>query len=57
MGTLEKGKLANVVFVAKDPLAAIENIKSVALTLKRGVPFARHDYRPITKKEAKDAED
>jgi imidazolonepropionase-like amidohydrolase len=56
MGTLEKGKLANIVFVTKNPLAAIENIKTVALTVKRGMPFARRDYRPITKEEAKDAD-
>ena len=57
MGTLEKGKLANVAFAAKNPLAAIENIRSVTLTLKRGAPFARRDYRPIAKDEAKGAED
>jgi imidazolonepropionase-like amidohydrolase len=56
MGTIEKGKLANVVFVTKDPLADIENIKTVTLTLKRGTPFARRDYRPITKDEAKGAD-
>jgi imidazolonepropionase-like amidohydrolase len=57
MGTIENGKLANIVFVSKDPLADIANVKSVVLTLKRGEAFAPKDYRPITKAEAKDAED
>jgi imidazolonepropionase-like amidohydrolase len=57
MGTLEPGKLANVVFLSKDPLADIANLKSVTLTLKRGKPFAPKDYIPITAAEAKDAGD
>jgi len=56
MGTLEKGKLANIVFVAKNPLADIANIKTVTLTVKRGKAFARRDYHPITKEEAKGAD-
>lgn len=55
MGTIEKGKLANIVFVQKDPLADIANVKTVTLTVKRGQRFARTDYRAITKDEAKDA--
>ena len=45
MGTLEKGKLANIVFLSKDPLADIANVKSVVLTLKRGKAFAPHRNR------------
>jgi imidazolonepropionase-like amidohydrolase len=56
MGTIETGKLANIAFLTKDPLVAITNVKSVMLTLKRGKEFARRDYRPITKDEAKDAQ-
>ena len=56
MGTIEEGKLANIAFLAKDPLADIANVKSVTLTLKRGQEFPRRDYRPITKDEAKDAQ-
>jgi len=55
MGTLETGKLANIVFVAKDPLADIANLRAVTLTVKRGKGFARRDWRPITKAEAKDS--
>ena len=56
MGTLETGKLANIAFLKKDPLSDIANVKTVTLTLKRGKEFPRHDYRPITKDEAKNAE-
>jgi imidazolonepropionase-like amidohydrolase len=56
MGTLEKGKLANIMFVARNPLDDIANIKIVTLTVKRGTPFVQRDYRPITKEEAKGAD-
>lgn len=52
MGTLEAGKLADVVFVAKDPLADIDNLKSVVMTIKRGRLYRRSDYKPISKDEA-----
>jgi imidazolonepropionase-like amidohydrolase len=53
MGTIEPGKLANLMFVAKSPLADIDNLKTVTMTVKRGVLYRRSDYRPITKDEAK----
>ncbi len=52
MGTIEPGKLADIVFLANDPLADIDNIKSVVTTVKRGVLYRRSDYRPITKDES-----
>lgn len=57
MGTLRSGKLANIVFLAKDPLADIANIGTVTLTVKRGKEFARSAYRPISAAEAKDADE
>jgi imidazolonepropionase-like amidohydrolase len=56
MGTLAAGKLADIVFVAKDPLADIADIRTVTLTVKRGREYPRADYKPITKDEAKDAD-
>ncbi len=53
MGTIAPGKLANLVFVAKNPLDDIANIRTVTLTVKRGAQYFRKDYRPITKDEAK----
>lgn len=44
-GTLEAGKFASMVFLKKDPLQDIGNVRSVVLTVKRGRQFARDDYR------------
>lgn len=44
-GTIEAGKLANLVFLKRDPLQDIGNIRSVTLTVKRGRHYAREDYR------------
>jgi imidazolonepropionase-like amidohydrolase len=57
MGTLAQGKLANIAFLAKDPLADIANVKSVTLTVKRGKEFPRREYIPINKDEAKYADE
>ena len=54
MGTLELGKLANIVFLASDPLQNLAAIHSVELTVKRGVRFPRKDYRPLTSEEVAD---
>lgn len=55
MGSIAPGKLADFVFVAKDPLADIANLKSVVLTVKRGHAYARKGYKPITKDETSGA--
>jgi imidazolonepropionase-like amidohydrolase len=52
MGTVEPGKLADIVFLAKDPLANIDNVKSVVMTVKRGTLYRRSHYQPITRDEA-----
>jgi imidazolonepropionase-like amidohydrolase len=57
MGTLEVGKLANIAFLSKDPLADIANAKSVTLTVKRGKQFPRSAFKPITRDEAKTADE
>jgi len=44
--TLAPGMLANLLFVRDDPLRDIGNLRSVALTVKRGHPYARADYQP-----------
>jgi imidazolonepropionase-like amidohydrolase len=46
MGTIEAGKLANMVVLAKNPLDDVRNFQSVVLTVKRGRQFRREEYRP-----------
>ncbi|WP_129794155.1 amidohydrolase family protein [Sphingosinicella sp. CPCC 101087] len=51
MGTIVPGKLANMVFVTRDPLADISNLRSVSFTVKRGKVYDRSDYVPATAEE------
>jgi imidazolonepropionase-like amidohydrolase len=51
MGTIEAGKLADFVVLAKDPSADIGNLRSIETTVKRGREYRRADYRPITRRE------
>jgi len=51
VGTIEPGKLANLVFVRQDPLADIRAFRTVVLTVKRGQEFWRKDFRPVTVQE------
>ncbi len=51
MGTVEPGKLANLVFVAKNPLDGVEAFSTVVLTVKRGRPFWRKDFSLSDKKD------
>lgn len=46
MGTVEPGKLANLVFVSSNPLDGVQAFGTVVLTVKRGSPFWRKDYSP-----------
>ncbi len=48
IGTLEAGKLANLVVLDRNPLADIANIHSVAFVVKRGIRYSRADYKPAT---------
>ena len=51
MGTIEPGKLANLVFLSADPLQDIAALRTVTLTVKRGVQYPRSNYRPLTDDE------
>ena len=44
IGTIEEGKYANLVFLERDPVAGVENLKSVSFTLKRGQRFDRDEF-------------
>lgn len=54
MGAVTAGRLANFAVLAKDPLADIDNVRSITLTVKRGRAYPRAGYRPITEAEFKD---
>lgn len=51
MGSIAPGKLANMVVLARDPLANIGNMRSVVMTVKRGRAYAREDFKPVTAEE------
>ena len=51
MGTIAPGKLANLVFMMQDPSKDVRAFRSIVLTVKRGAPFWRKDYRPVTPQE------
>jgi len=48
MGTLEPGKLANLIVLDRNPLDDLGNLKSLVMTVKRGREYPRADYVPLT---------
>ena len=44
-GTVQAGKLADFVVLAEDPTAAIENIRTIQMTVKRGREYPRADFK------------
>ncbi len=46
MGTIEPGKLANLVFTDANPLAGAQAFRTVVLTVKRGKTYWRKDFNP-----------
>ena len=54
MGSIVPGKLANMVVLARDPLARLDNLKSVVLTIKRGRMFKRGDFVKLTEQDITD---
>ncbi|MEU6375020.1 amidohydrolase family protein [Streptomyces sp. NPDC046909] len=45
-GSVEPGKLADLAVFARDPLADIDDLRTITLTVKRGRRFPRSAYRP-----------
>jgi hypothetical protein len=55
-GSVQAGKLANLIVLARDPTADLENLKSIELTVKRGREHLRVAFVPLTDAELKEAE-
>jgi imidazolonepropionase-like amidohydrolase len=47
MGSIEPGKLADMVVLEQDPRASLDNLKTIVMTIKRGHVFARSDFVPL----------
>lgn len=54
MGSIEPGKLANMVVLARNPLADLKNLRSVLMTVKRGRIYTRNAFVPLTKDDITD---
>jgi imidazolonepropionase-like amidohydrolase len=54
MGSVEVGKLANFVVLTRDPLADLNSLKSVIMTVKRGRIFERSAFVPLSEDDITD---
>jgi imidazolonepropionase-like amidohydrolase len=54
IGSIETGKLANMVVLARDPLTNLDNLRSVVLTVKRGRTFERTAFVPLVEGDITD---
>src|SRR5690606_35509729 len=47
MGVIKAGKLANMIFVAGDPLTDVAQLRRLTFTVKRGKVYRRADFQPV----------
>jgi imidazolonepropionase-like amidohydrolase len=53
LGSIEAGRLANMVVLRKNPLENIANVRSVVMVVKHGIRYLHSDYKPVTAEELK----
>ena len=54
MGSIEPGKLANMVVLARSPLTDLKNLRSVLMTVKRCRVYAQSAFVPLVKEDITD---
>jgi imidazolonepropionase-like amidohydrolase len=54
-GSIETGKLANMVVLGKDPLSSAANLRSVIIVVKHGIQYPFAQYKPTTAASLKHA--
>ena len=54
MGSIEPGKLANLVVLARSPLETLANLRTVVMTVKRGRVFERLAFVPLVEADITD---
>jgi len=47
MGSIEPGKLANMVVLDRDPVTNLSNLQTIVLTVRRGRIFERSAFVPL----------
>jgi imidazolonepropionase-like amidohydrolase len=53
VGTIEPGKMANMVILDKNPIENIANVRSVYMVVKRGIHYLRSSYKPASAEDLK----
>jgi imidazolonepropionase-like amidohydrolase len=53
VGTVEPGKIANMVILDKNPMEDIANVRSVYMVVKRGTRYLRSSYKPARAEDFK----
>lgn len=53
VGTIEVGKIANMLILDRNPIEDIANVRKVYMVVKRGLPYLRSAYKPARAEDFK----